>query len=255
VPNNTQQYSPAPTLSSLDMDRVQVVTDDNGKPIATSEYACFLPPLNSVSPATVGVVDLKASPESQDEFQSACRSLRKNQIADAEKHLHKAVKRYDRYAAAWVLLGQLLEIQQKLEPARDACSRSLNASSSYLPGFLCLADISTRQEQWLDALTFSARALAIDPTSNPAAYAINATANLELHHLPEAEQSALKASAIDAKNSEPRVHYLLAQIYAAKGDRPRSVAQLQEFLKYARDPADVAVAKGVLAKFEGQVQQ
>ncbi len=181
--------------------------------------------------------------------------MRQKHLADAEKHLRKAVANYERYAAGWVLLGQLLESEQKLEEAGDTCAKSLNASSSYLPGFLCLTDISTRQQHWLDALKFSARALEIDPTGNPLSYALNATANLELHHLAEAEKSALKASAMDAKNREPRVHYLLAQIYVAKGERTRAVEQLHEYLKYAKDPADVAVAKNVLVKLEGQAQE
>jgi len=254
VPNPLDQNNPLPT-DTLDLYHVTVIDGDNGKPIATNEYACFLPPLNSVSPGTVGVVDLQVPLKSKDDYQSACRSLQKKKIADAEKHLREAVVRYEKYAAAWVLLGQLLETQQKLDEARDACSKSLNASASYLPGYLCLTDISTRQEAWLDALKFSARALEIDPAGNPAAYALNAGANLELHHLAAAEASALKAAAMDVKNSEPRVHYLLAQIYAAKGDRTQFVAQLREFLKYAKDPADVAVAKNILAKVDGQAQQ
>jgi len=181
--------------------------------------------------------------------------LRQKQLADAEKHLRKAVAHYERYAAGWVLLGQLLESEQKLEEASDACAKSLNASSSYLPGFLCLTGISTRQQHWLDALKFSERALEIDPTGNPVGYALNAAANLELHHLAEAEKSALKASEMDAKNSEPRVHYLLAQIYVAEGNHTRAVEQLHEYLKYAKDPADVAVAKNVLVKLEGQAQE
>ena len=252
--NSPLNSNAPPDFTSLDMERAHVVTDDSGKPIATSEYACFRPPLTSISPAKIGVVDLKAPSKSQDEYQSVCQSLKKNKIADAEKHLRKAVASYEKYAAGWVLLGQVLETQQKMDEARAACSKSLNASSSYLPGFLCLTDISTRQENWPDALKFSARALEIDPTSNPVSYAFNATANLNLHHLAEAEGSALKASAMDVRNTEPRVHYLLAQIYAAKGDRTRTVAQLHEYLKYANDPADVAVAKNVLAKFETQAQ-
>ena len=253
---------PLPNLSSdpqaidpFDIGPVQVVYNVDNKPIATSEYKCFLPPLNSVSPATIGVVDLLAPLKSQNEYESACRTLQKNEIANAENHLRRAIAGYEKYAAAWVLLGQLLETRQKLDEARSACSKSVEASSSYLPGFLCLADISTRQERWLDALKFSARVLEIDSTGNPAGYVLNATANLNLHHLVEAEESALKASKMDVKNSEPRVHYLLAQIYAAEGDRARTIAQLHEYLKYAKEPGDVAVAKNSLLKLEDHPQE
>jgi tetratricopeptide (TPR) repeat protein len=234
------------------MSRIQVLYGDNNKPVATSEYKCFLPPLNSVSPATVGLADLQAPSKSQNEYQDACRSLEKGKTADAEKHLRGAIAAYAKYAAAWVLLGQLLEARQQLDEAGSACSKSVEASSSYLPGFLCLGDISLRQERWLDALNFSAAALKIDATGNPVAYVQNAAANLNLHHLDEAEESALKASKLDVANSEPRLHYLLAQIYAAKGDRAHTIEQLHEYLKYAKEPADVAMVKDYLQKLGEQ---
>lgn len=238
--------------SALDLNQKNVVVDGNGKTVATSEYACFLPPLNSVSAATVGLVDLQVPWKPQFEYQSGCDALRKKKIADAEKHLRKAIEQYEKYAAAWVLLGQLLEADQKPQEARDACLKSLNASATYLPAYLCLTDISARQKNWDDALKFSARVLEIDPTTNAVAYAYNATANLNLHHLLEAEKSALKALELDVRNSEPRVHFLLAQIYAAKGDRQSMSAQLREYLKFAKDPDDVAMVKNTLAKIEGE---
>ena len=238
--------------TALDLSRGNAVLDATGKTVATNEYACFLPPLNSVSAATVGLVDLQVPWKPQFEYQSGCDALHKKKIADAEKHLRKAIEQYEKYAAAWVLLGQLLEAEQKPQEARDACAKSLNASASYLPAYLCLTDISARQKNWEDALKFSARVLEIDPTTNAVAYAYNATANLNLHHLLEAEKSALKALDIDVRNSEPRVHFLLAQIYSAKGDRQSTAAQLREYLKYAKDPDDVAMVKNNLAKLDGE---
>jgi tetratricopeptide (TPR) repeat protein len=220
--------------------------------IATrNESACFLPPLNSVSKATVGIIDLEVPSKPHSEFESGCVALHKNKIADAEKHLRKAIREYEKYAAAWVLLGQLLETEQKPEEARAACIASLNASVTYVPGYLCLSDISVRQKNWDDALKFSARVLELDPTNNAVAYAYHATANLRLHRLLEAEKNALKALEIDVRNTEPRIHFLMAQIYAAKGDRQNTAAQLREYLKYAKDPGDIALVQGSLAKIEG----
>ena len=216
-----------------------------------NEYACFLPPLNSVGQGTIGVVDLRVPQKAKSEYQNGCAALRKNKTGDAERHLRKAVLQYEKYAAAWVLLGQLLEIEHKPDEARDACSKSLNASATYQAGYLCLTDISTRQKRWDDALTFSARSLELDPTTNALAYAYNATANLNLHRLLEAEKSALKALEIDVRNTEPRIHFLLAQIYAAKGDAAGTAAQLREYLKFARDPDDIAMVNRTLAKIDG----
>jgi tetratricopeptide (TPR) repeat protein len=241
-----------PGASGLDLSQNNVVVDASGKTVATNEYACFLPPLNSLAAGTVGVVDLQVPWKIHLEYESGCDALRRKKIADAEKHLRKAVGQYQKYAAAWVLLGQLLEVQQKPEEALDACSKSLNASDKYLPAYLCLTDISARQKKWNDVLTFSEGVLKLDST-NAVAYAYNATANLNLHHLLEAERSALKALEIDVRNTEPRVHFLLAQIYVAKGDRPNAVAQLREYLRFAKDPDDVAMVKNNLAKFDGEV--
>ncbi|MGA8148321.1 MAG: tetratricopeptide repeat protein, partial [Gallionellaceae bacterium] len=198
---------PAFDLSSQDQ------IDAKGKPLP-SESACFLPPLNSMAAGTIGVVDLQVPWKAQTEYQSGCVALRKKKVADAEKHLRKAVLQYEKYAAAWVLLGQVLENQKKPDEARDACSKSLNASASYLAGYLCLTDISTRQKNWEDALKFSAHVLELDSTTNAIAYAYYATANLHLNHVPEAEKSALRALQLDVRNSEPRLHFVLAQIYA-----------------------------------------
>ncbi|MGA9643700.1 MAG: tetratricopeptide repeat protein [Terriglobales bacterium] len=236
--------------SAIELNDKNAVVDANGKTISTDEYACFLPPLNSVSPGTVGLVDLQVPWKPRSEYQSGCDALHKKKLADAERHLRKAIGQYDKYAAAWVLLGQVLELQQKLEEAQGACSKSLNASDKYLPAYFCLAEISTRQKNWGDAAKFSSRVLDLDPATNAVAYAYNATANLNLRHLLEAEKSALKAIAIDVKNAEPRFHFLLAQIYAAKGDRASETAQLHEFLKYAKDPEDVAIVKNNLAHLE-----
>jgi tetratricopeptide (TPR) repeat protein len=164
--------------------------------------------------------------------------------------LRKAAKEWPKYSAAWVVLGQVLELQQKFDKAYDSCSQPLTTDSKYLPAYLCMADVSAHTENWNQVLQRSNRALQIDSTSNPVAYDYNAAANLHLHRLPEAEKSALKAVEIDKNNTDPRVHFLLAQIYSAKGERENEAAQLREYLKYASDPNDVAMVKGYLAKLE-----
>jgi len=164
--------------------------------------------------------------------------------------LRKAVKQWPKDSAAWVVLGQVLEAQQKTDEAYGACSQPLATDSNYLPAYLCLADISAHSENWNKVLQLSTRALEIDPTNNAVAYDYNAAANFQLHRLPEAEKSALRAAEIDKSNADPRVHFLLAQIYEAKGDRESEAAQLREYLKYASDPNDVAMVKRYLSELE-----
>jgi tetratricopeptide (TPR) repeat protein len=148
------------------------------------------------------------------------------------------------------VLGQVLEAQQKFDQAYDSCSQPLSTDPHYLPAYLCMADISAHSENWNQVLQLSNRALEIDPTNVAVAYDYNAAANLHPPRLAEAEKNGLKAAEIDKSNNDPRVHFLLAQVYAAKGDRENEAAQLREYLKYASDPSDVAMVKGYLAKLE-----
>ena len=92
--------------------------------------------------------------------------------------------------------------------------------------------------------------LEVDPSNNAVAYEYHAAANLNLHNLGDAEKSGLRAVDIDKNHREPRVYFVLAQIYEAKGDRAGEVAQLREYLKYTSDPTDVAMVKQYLSELD-----
>lgn len=208
---------------------------------------CFLPPLNGLEMLNTGVAEFQIPAKSQHEFEEACASLRGKKVVDAEVHLRRALRQDAKFSAAWVLLGQVLEAEQRMDEARNVCTKP----ASYLPAYLCLADVSARAKNWDDVLRLSSLALEIDPSTAAPAYAYNAAANFNLHNLPAAEKSALRAIDIDTGNKDPRVHYLLAQIYEAEGDHTSQAAQLREYLKYVTDPNDVEMVKKVLATLGG----
>jgi tetratricopeptide (TPR) repeat protein len=254
-PPTPPPQAPTAPPSATDFDQNRLILDSNGKPVSSKiakEGNCFLPPLNGLHPATVGISDLQIPAKSQREYEDSCAALKNNKMIEAENHLRKAVKDWPKYSAAWVVLGQVLEAQQKTEEARDACSQPLATDSNYLPAYLCLADISARAQSWDKVLQLSIRALQIDPTTDAVAYDYNAAANFNLHNLHEAEKSALRATEIDKNNADPRVHFLLAQIYEAKGNREGEAAQLREYLKYASDPNGVAMVKSYLLELDKQ---
>ena len=167
--------------------------------------------------------------------------------------MRKALKQEPHFPAAWVTLGQLLAAHQRSDEARSACSQALSADPGYLPPYLCLTDIAARSEAWDEALQLSVRALELEPVNDFIAYGYNAAAYLNLHKLPEAEKSALRALEIDKYNADPRVHFLLAQIYEAKKDVVNEAAQLREYLKFA-DSADAAMVNRVLSDLEKRLK-
>lgn len=244
---------PAHPPSATSFDQEKLVLDSNpnaGSAKDIKESNCFLPPLNGLRTVTVGIADLQIPAKAKNEYDQGCAALRSKNLAAAEKHLRNAVKQYQKYAAAWVMLGQSLEAGQKTEEARDACAQPIAGGSDYPPAFLCLADISARLQKWDEVLKLSSRVLELDPTANAVGYAYNAAANFNLHNLSKAETSALKAIEIDRSNNDPRIHFLLAQIYEGKGDRSNEASQLREYLKYATDPKDVAMIKSYLSNLD-----
>lgn len=253
----TPPTPPQPAARINRWDQNELYYGKGSKPGSTkiaNEANCFLPPLEGSAPASVSVADLKIPAKAKQEHDDGCAALRKGKIADAEHHFRKAVKQSPKYSAAWVALGQVLEVQQKTKAATDACSQPLTTESNYLPSYLCLADISAHTQDWGKVLSFSKQALAIDSTTVAVAYDYNAAAYFHLHNLSEAEQSALQAVKIDKSNIDPRVHFLLAQIYEEKGDRSSEAAQLREYLKYASDPNDISMVKNYLSEIEKQTQ-
>jgi tetratricopeptide (TPR) repeat protein len=240
-----------PQDATFDQRRVQLESNVPKKSTPSERDTCFLPPLNAVQLPTVGVATLQVSSKAKKDYASGCNAFRDGKFDFAEENFRKAVNDEPKYLAAWITLGQLLAARQKLDRARTACSSAQSVDSMYLPSYLCLADIAARSAQWDDVLKFSGRAVEIDPANDPVAYDYSAAANLNLHKLLNAEKSALKAIEIDRNHSDPRVHFLLAQIYDAEGEHEKEAAQLREYLKYA-GPSDAAMVKQYLSQLEKQ---
>jgi tetratricopeptide (TPR) repeat protein len=232
---------PNPPEDMRDIPRVIVETRDEvnqrnaakaagelGKTPAERNPTCLLPPLSRMSSPTVAVGQLQRAVRARSEYQQGCAALRKKKPNDAERHFRKALHEYRKYAAAWVTLGQVLAAQQRTAEARNACLQASLAEPSYVAAYLCLADIAARAHSWDEVLRLSGRAIELDPSANAIAYAYHAAANLNLHNLAGAEKSGLRAVAIDKTHDEPRVHFVLAQIYEAKGDVANEIARVPQ---------------------------
>jgi tetratricopeptide (TPR) repeat protein len=243
------------TLPSADSDRIgrnAKARAPTSPMTSAKDDTCLLPPLTLMSRPTVAAQQLQVPQKAKKDYQEACAHLKDGKTADAEKRLRKAVQEYPKYSAAWVTLGQVLAAQQRTDEARTACGQASTVDSKYVPAYLCLADLALRAHNWNEVLKQSNQALEIDPNSNALAYEYSAAANLNLHHLSDAEKSALRAVDIDKTHREPRVYFVLAQIYEAKGDSSNEAVQLREYLKYASNPDDVAMVEQYLSELEKQ---
>jgi tetratricopeptide (TPR) repeat protein len=148
------------------------------------------------------------------------------------------------------MLGQVLSAQQQAEKAHEACSRAASADPTYLPPYLCLAELDARSGQWDEILNVTKMALGLNPVGDMYAYFYRSMAFLNLNQLADAEKNAIQAEGFDKNHLQAPVHYLLAQIYEAKGDIASASAEIKQFLKVNTDKEKNDEAKQYLAKLE-----
>ena len=209
----------------------------------------------AVDSPTVSLARLEVPGKASHEFQKACGDFKDNKLKSAEDHARRAVKLYPDYAAAWVVLGQILHAGHQDQEAITACQNGKNADPKYAPPYICLAGFAARANDWDEAYSLADHALTLDPATDPYAYMYTATAELHLKHIDQAELYAKSAEKLDNWNRVPEVHILLAEIYGAEGNRQEQAVQLRKFLKGAPHNSDWHAAKTQLAEIENHAQK
>jgi len=220
------------------------------QPTIVEDEACLPWDLPDTRGATVSAMRLGVPSKARSEYERACGAFKKKKLAEAEQHVRGAIDKYPKYLAAYVMLGQVLQDEQKLTEAHDACTQALTTDPTYLPPYLCLAGILDRQNQWADLLTLSNQFLGMNPVGDRYSHYFSALAHFHLYNLPEAQNSALQAIALDTEHRQPGLNFLLAQIYGEQGDVADAEAQIKLFLKYSPVKTDKDAAKQYLTKLQ-----
>lgn len=261
VPAATAQKTSSKTRqNTLPAGSARIYSTTNGSAAPTIQKqgkdTCLLPPLDLEHRTVISTAQLRIPAKAKREYQRACSALAKKKFPTAERHLRKAVLEYPKYSPAWITLGQMLAEEHRIEDARGACFKAAEMEPTYVPAYLCLAEIASRTHDWREELRHSSRALELDRGNSILAYHYRAAANANLGNLEEAERSGLRAAELDKDHHEPGVYFLLAQIYKLEGDPVREDQEFQQFLKYIHDPERAIVAKQILAKLttgQGQI--
>jgi tetratricopeptide (TPR) repeat protein len=112
------------------------------------------------------------------------------------------------------------------------------------------AIIALRDGKWQEGADLSDHVLRSDGAEYPAAYYLNAMANLHLGNLAAAEQSAREAVRIDSTHRNPRTNYVLGLILAGKRDYKQSADLLNAYLKAAPNAPDAEMVRKQLRNIE-----
>jgi hypothetical protein len=219
------------------------------------DESCLLWTITQSHAGTVSAATLKIPGNAKGEYRKSCSDLKDKKPASAEEHLRKALEDYPQYAAAWALLGQVLEAENKIPEARDACSQASTADTGYAPAYLCLADIAAQLSDWHLTLDMADRSLALVPQHNLYGSFYSAIAQFHLEQFPEAESDALKTIDADHSHRIPQAHLLLAQIYKARHDARGAAYELRTYLKVAPNASDAEAVRKSLTDVEAQIQK
>jgi len=156
----------------------------------------------------------------------------------AEANLRRAVAIYPAYVQAWNELGIALQSVGKLDDARLAFQKAISLDERLFSAYAQLAVMDAGREQWANVAAITLAALKHDPVNWPSLFFYDAVANYNLGHLPEAEQSARRAIALDAATQLPRAHYILGRILAVRGDSRAAAEEMSKYLELLPNAAD-----------------
>ena len=202
------------------------------KPVVSNDEKCLPWNLSGPRDRPLAVTTLNVPSKARSEYEKACSASQKKKYPDAEQHSRAAIEKFETYPAAWVMLGVVLDEQDKTQQARDACSQAVKIDAKYVPAYLCSAEFSSRNKDWQQLLTLANATLALNSGGDGYAYYYRALAYMHLHNLVEAQRSALQAVEINSAHDYLPLYFLLAQIYEARGDKASAKTQLREILKH-----------------------
>ena len=211
---------------------------------------CFLPPVAGIHSPTVSLTRLEVPQRAKQKLEKACSALKHKEFSQAEEHLLKALDYYPEYAGAWVLLGQVQELEHKTNDAAQSCSRAHEIDASYAPAYLCLAYLLTADKKWEQLRQLTERLLQLHPIYATNVYYYHALANLNLGNLPAAEISARRGIADGNEHHQPHLHLVLSQVYERAGNRRSEIDELHEYLRCSPRGNDVEHVNNLLRTIE-----
>ncbi|HSS95475.1 MAG TPA: tetratricopeptide repeat protein [Terriglobales bacterium] len=210
----------------------------------------ILKPIGDSESLALSVTSLAAPDGARKAMVKAREQMEKKKPDEARKSLQKAVEIYPQYAAAWSELGRLQYQGRDRAAAQHSFEQALAADPKYAKPYLWLAQIGVDSQQWDKVVDTTGKLLALNATSFPGAWFLNATAQYNLQNFDAAEHSAREGMKGDPDHRIPRLEYLLGLTLAKKSDFNQAAEHIRAFLQTSKNPAEIDEAKAQLAQIE-----
>ena len=163
--------------------------------------------------------------------------------------LGDAVQAYDAVSKGRALDPLNPQMYRQLSDVLAYQRRNVEANVAFMQAS---AITSLQQGKWQEAADFSDRVLSLSSLDYPAAYYLNAMANLHLGKLDVAEKSAREAIRLDSAHRNPRTSYVFGLILAQKQHFDQSAPLLKTYLNAMPNAPDAEIVRKQLREIERQ---
>lgn len=206
--------------------------------------------MEQVEGTSISVTTALAPNAAKKAFEKAREDEKKGKSDQAEQSLQKAVQLYPKFAVAWNELGKLQVQKKDFAGAKISFEQSVAADSKYVNPYDGLAMLAFQASEWQEVVDTTNKLLSLNPVNFPNAYFYNGAANYSLGNIDVAEKMTRQGIRIDDGHQIPKLQYLLGIILMRKQQYQEASEQLQQFMKFAKQPAEVDEAKKQLSEIE-----
>jgi tetratricopeptide (TPR) repeat protein len=204
--------------------------------------------MEHVEGTSISVTTALAPATAKKAFEKARDLEKKAKFDEAEQSLQKAIRIYPRFAIAWNELGKLQLQKNDTTAATNSFQQAVAADARYVDPYDGLASLAFQANQWAQVVEVTNKLLSLNPVNFPQAYFYNGAANYYLENIAAAEKITRQGIRVDDGHQVPKLQYLLGVILIRKQEYQQASQQMQEFLKFAKQPADIDRAKKQLAE-------
>lgn len=200
----------------------------------------------SISSATLNIPD-----KARQEFDKGMQAMGESKLADADKHLSKAVEQYPSYAAAWNARGVVFMRSEKASDAQGMFERAISVDSQFAPAYVNLAKLLIIEKKEAAAEELLTKSISLNPR-DPNALAVLANLDLTTGRLDEAVANAQRVHTMP--HADLAVAHLIAgmalqrlQLY------PDAAAEYRLFLAESPNSPNSGKIRAQLDAIEKQV--
>jgi tetratricopeptide (TPR) repeat protein len=203
--------------------------------------------MGAISTAMLNIPD-----KARKEFDKGIAEMKKNDIADAQKHFSKATEIYPQYAAAFNNLGVIAMKSGNSVEGKALFQQAIDADGSNPGGYVNLARCLMMEKKIPEARTALTRATSLNP-NDPEALTLMSHAQLMAGELDAAINTAHRVHSMEHQHFAV-AHLVAASAYEQKHQTEAAIAEYKLYLKESPDGPKAPDVRVALQTLENRVK-